>query len=514
MYYRNFNLIYLVCIFFLQEVKWLNHSIAIYDWAWQYGWDNDCGGFIWSDCPSSRFKFNIELVEGLHLSAKLAYTLPDEKRFLNDSERIWQWFFSYDDGYGLMSEKFLVSTGAIPLTCCNATSKQKQCENSKSHDAIYSQGLLLSASAYLYLATGNQTYLKTGLRAFDAVIQNYTSSDGVLLDEVRGFPSYVGECYSKSDPGGDWFSFNGIFMLHLAYFTELLVTNGTMPKATLKMVNSLVQKTSDSAWSRSAVWPPFTQTNACKPGSAPSNKKAIEPKFHWWWREDMKLNPFLPADPDYYFRSSGMGCRTLNGNDTQIWKGQVDSEDKCMTKCDKNVDCSKYDYLIYGYDECNCWIWSYNRSNHICDVRGYERNVGVKRPRGKATCAGKCGSPEPQQLDHGACYCDANCSQHLDCCLDYATHCTGDTPLSCKDQCDKDNVYGQAIPGGGYCWCYEGCNLGYTGGSCCPDFLQQCKSSSLQPCMDGRSQGSALNLFLSHFMISKFPSEEEEEYST
>lgn len=407
-----------------------------------------------------------------------------------------------------MSERFLVSTGAIPLTCCNATSKHNQCENSKSHDGIYSQGLFLSASAYLYLATGNQTYLKTGLRAFDAVVENYTSSSGVLLDEVRGFPTYIVNCYSKSDPGGDWFSFSGIFMLHLGYFTELLVKNGTMPKNTLKEIKSLVQKTSDSAWSKSAVWPPFNQTDACKPGSAPVNKKAREPKFHWWWGENVTFDVVLPADPGYYFHSSGLSCRSMNGNNTQLWKGQVDSEDDCRTKCDKHANCSKYLWLSYEDDPC--WMWSYNRSNHICDVQEYDGGVGVKRPQGQVTCVGKCGSTEPQMLDHGECYCDANCSKHLDCCLDYASHCAVNTPLSCKDQCDKDHVHGQAIAGGGYCWCFKGCNLGYTGGSCCPDYLLQCKSSSLQPCLDGRSQGSAVNLFLSHSMVSKVTSEDEQ----
>lgn len=506
----SFSLYYM--LYNVQDIKWLTHAVDIYDWAWKYGWDGDCGGFVWSTCPGGTYKFNIELVEALHLAAKLAYTLPEDQRFLNDSEKIWQWFFSYDNGYGLMSEKFLVSTGAIPLTCCNATSKHNQCKNSKSHDAIYSQGLLLSASAYLYLATGNQTYLKTGLRAFDAVLENYTSSSGVLLDEVRGFPSYVSGCYTSSDPGGDWFSFSGVFMLHLGYFTELLVKNGSMPAATLKAINTFVQKTSDSAWSKSAVWPPFNQTNACKPGSAPINKKAREPKFHWWWGENVKFDPVLPADPGYYFHTSMLRCRTMNGNDTQIWEGEVASEDVCMIKCDKNVNCSKYLWQLYESDVVgyNCWIWSYNRSNHICDLPNSNWNVGVKRPQGQATCAGKCGSTDPQMLDHGACYCDANCSKHLDCCLDYAAYCTANKSLSCKGQCNQGNVHGQAIPGGGYCWCMPGCNPGYTGGSCCPDYLQQCSSSSLQPCLDSRSQGSALNLFLGHSMVSKLTSETEQ----
>ena len=450
-----------------------------------------------------QYKFNIELLEAMHLGAKLAYTLPDEKRFLNGSERIWQWFFSFDNGYGLMNDKYIVSTGAIPLSCCNATSKKNPCRNSRSHDAIYSQGLLLSASAYLYLATANTTYLKTGLRAIEAVIQNFTTPDGVLIDELRGFPTYITICALNSDPGGDWYSFSGIFMLHLSYFTELLVKNGSMPMETLKAINSLVQKTSDSAWSNSVVWPPFNQTNVCKPGSSPANKKAKEPKFHWWWGGGKNVRATLPSDPGDYFHTSMLRCNTINGNDTQIWEGEVDSEDTCRAKCNKNVNCSKYLWQLYEEDVVgyNCWIWSFNRSNHICSTSNANWNVGVKRPQGKATCAGKCGSTEPQKLDHGECYCDNSCTKHLDCCTDYADHCTANKPLSCKGYCNKPE--GQAIPGGGYCWCMNGCNPGFTGGSCCPDYKVQCYGGSMQPCFDGRTQGSALNLFIAHSVVSK-----------
>ena len=272
---------------------------------------------------------------------------------------------------------------------------------------------------------------------------------------------------------------------------------------TLKAINSFVQKTSDSAWSNSVVWPPFNQTNVCKPGSSPANKKAKEPKFHWWWGGGKNVRATLPSDPGDYFHTSMLRCNTINGNDTQIWEGEVDSEDTCRAKCDKNVNCSKYLWQLYEEDVVgyNCWIWSFNRSNHICSTSNANWNVGVKRPQGKATCAGKCGSTEPQKLDHGECYCDNSCTKHLDCCTDYADHCTANKPLSCKGYCNKPE--GQAIPGGGYCWCMNGCNPGFTGGSCCPDYKVQCYGGSMQPCFDGRTQGSALNLFIAHSVVSK-----------
>ena len=485
----------------LQDEKWLNTSLALYDWAWKYGWDEPCGGFYWSTCPGGTFKFNIEFVEAMHLAAKLAYTMPNETRYLNDSVRLWNWFFSFDDGYGLMSDEFLVSTGAIPFGCCNATSTKKRCHNSRSHDSIYSQGLLLSSAAYLYLSTGNKTYLATGMRAFEAVVANYSTA-GVLRDEPRGFPTYSTVCDAYSDPGGDWYSFSGVFMLHLGYFTELLVKNESMPSDMLAKINSFVQNTSNAAWSKSIVWPPFNKSNACQPGSAPINKKAKYPKFHWWWGQQVDYDSNNPADPGYYFHKSQLRCHTANGNDTQLWEGEVGSEDKCMQKCDRNKNCSKYLWQTYesSVPGTNCWIWSYNRSNHICDLSDYDWNVGIKRPEGYASCAGKCGSTEPQKLDHGVCYCDVNCSKHLDCCFDYAKQCRPNPP-SCKGHCNK--VEAQPLPNGGYCWCFSGCNPGFTGGNCCGDYKKVCDNLSLPTCLDGRSQGSALNLFLGHTAVSQ-----------
>lgn len=483
----------------------MNYSLALYDWAWKYGWEEPCGGFYWSNCPGGTYKYNIEFVQMMHLSAKLAYTLPNETRFLNDSIKLWDWFFSFDNGHGLMSDEFIVSTGAIPLTCCNATSSKNRCYNSKSHDSIYSQGLLLSSAAYLYLSTGNKTYYQTGIRAFEAVVANY-SSNGTLRDEVRGFPSYVSTCAANSDPGGDWYAFNGVFMLHLGYFTELLVKNGSMPSDVLEKITEFVRNTSDSAWSKSALWPPFNKSNVCQPGSEPVNKNGVYPKFHWWWGEKAEYQATSPADPGYFFHKSQLRCHTVSGENTQLWEGQVGSEDSCKQKCDKNANCSKYLWHAYestvsGY---NCWIWSYNRSNHICDMSDSAWNVGIKRPPVSASCEGKCGSAEPQKLGRGMCYCDGNCSKHLDCCLDYVEQCHRKDTITCKGHCNK--VEAQPLLGGGYCWCFAGCDQGIwarSGGGCCGDYYYACQGVTMHTCLDGRTQGSALNLFLGHTAVSR-----------
>lgn len=479
--------------------------MALYDWAWKYGWDDHCGGFYWNTCPSGKYKFNIQLLEAMHFASKLAHTIPNNTRYLADAERLWNWFFSYDNGYGLMTDQYLVSTAAIPFDCCNATSTSNACYNSKSHDSAYSQGLLLSSSAYLYLSTGKRSYIDVGIRAFEAIAENYTTRDGVLKDEMRGFRSpATSTCSVYADPGGDWFSFNGIFMLHLAYFTELLVKNGSMPLDTLKRINNLVQNTSDSAWSKSAVWPPFNKTDVCSPGSAPVNKNESYPKFHWWWIEKTDFDFVTPTDPAKYYTKTQLRCHTLNGNDTQIWEGQVATEAACMNKCDHNINCSKYLWQTYEgeVENYNCWIWDYNRTNHICNQTDSSWNIGIKRPQGNASCAGKCGSNEPQKLEHGVCYCDSNCSKYLDCCKDYAKECRAEQPPTCKGHCNQ--VIPQPVFEGGYCWCTAGCTTAFIGGSsCCADYQHFCDGGTVHPCMDGRTQGSALNLFLSHSIVSK-----------
>lgn len=442
----------------------------------------------------------------MHLSAKLAYMLPNETRFLKNAKRIWDWFFSFNNGHGIVTEQNILATGLVPERCCNATSDSyTRCRNSNVNGTAYNQGIFMSAAAYLYLVTGNKSYIEAAVRVFEAVRANYTVN-GVLRDEPRSYQSYSYACIAGGDPGGDWFSFNGIFMLHLGYFIDVLAKNGSLSADMLKDLNDFVTKTSDSAWKNSASWPPFKATsNGCSPGSTPANKKASYPKFHWWWgTKDVEYQQ-TPPDPRYYFHKFQVRCVSL-GKDTQIWEGKIGSELKCTQKCNTYHNCSKYLYQIERYEVPNydCWLWSYNRSNHICNMSDYYWNIGVLRPTGNASCAGKCGSKEPQPIDQGVCYCDADCAKHLDCCIDYAQVCRPNVQISCKGYCNT--ALAQPIPGGGYCWCDDACNPSFTDnnsdGSCCADYPQQCLKVKMPPCLDARTQGSALNLFLGHVSIT------------
>lgn len=442
-------------------------------------------------------------MEMLHFSSKLAYLFPSNHQYADNAIKIWKWLSSFQNGRGLLNEKNLVSTGLIPELCCNSTARNlhKRCYNSKLEGTSYNQGLFLSATAYLYAFTEDKQYLDMGLTVLDAVLTNYTTSGGMLLDEMRSGRTYDGKCLGGKDPGGDWYSFNGIFMLHLGYFSKVLADKNALPDATSQRIKQFVQRTSDSAWNNSAVWPPFNHVNDACNIDTTLLSTASPPKFHWWWVKEVE-NQVLPPDAGLYLHKTDLRCGTV-GNSTQLWEGSMVNEEACEKRCTRNKNCSKY-LFAYDFGGPHCWLWSYNRSDHICNRSDHNFNVGVKRPIGRASCHGHCGSDEPLKLQHGVCYCDAACTKHLDCCLDYADECVKEEYLSCKGLCD--HVEAQAIEGGGYCWCFHGCNPNFTDnnsmGSCCPDYPQQCLGVKMPACLDARSQGSALNLFLAHTMVS------------
>lgn len=424
---------------------------------------------------------------------------PNNTEYIHNALKVWKWIFSFQNGRGLLTDKNLISTGLLPEECCNSSAKslRKRCYSAKLAGTSYNQGLFLSAAAYLYAFTKDRQYLDAGLVVLDGVLQNYTTAEGVLLDEPRSAQTYEGQCLAGKDPGGDWYSFNGIFMLHLGYFTETLATMKAFSDDKLQEIQQFVQRTSDLAWNKSAVWPPFHNIkDACNSDAV--DPKMTSPKFHWWWTKK-ETQQVMPPDAGLYLHKTGLRCM---GNNTQLWDGAVASEDVCEMKCTRSKRCSKY---LFSTTQYHCWTWSYNRTDHICNNTDRDFNVGVKRPVGHDTsCKAWCGSDKPLKVEPGVCYCDAKCTTHLDCCLDYADECVKQEFLSCKGLCKTAQA--QAIEGGGYCWCLDGCNPQFTDnnsmGSCCPDYPQQCLGVKMPACLDARSQGSALNLFLAHLRIS------------
>ena len=238
---------------------------------------------------------------------------------------------------------------------------------------------------------------------------------------------------------------------------DVLSKNGILPPDISKDIYDLVQKTSDSSWTMPTSWAPFdSSSNGYSPSLDPANKEVTYPKFHWWWWGNVKQQQ-IPPDPRYYFHKFNVHC-VSKGKDTQIWAGKIGTELKCTQKCNTFENCSKDLYSLYSVSapDFDCWLWSYNHSDHTCNQIAQDWNIGIRRPIGNASCVGKCGSKEPQSLDQGVCFCDEECPKHLDCCIDYAQTCHPDVQISCKGNCDE--AIAQPIPGGGYCWCDLSCN--------------------------------------------------------
>ena len=138
-------------------------------------------------------------------------------------------------------------------------------------------------------------------------------------------------------------------MLHLGYFVDLLRENGSLSDDMLDKIAAFVEKTSDSAWTKSAVWPPFDNvTDACNTG--PANSAVKYPKFYWWWGENATAQ-MIPPDPRLYIHKTQLRCYTHNNS--QILEGLFGSEQKCMEKCMRYKNCSKY---LYQTDQ-QCCPW-------------------------------------------------------------------------------------------------------------------------------------------------------------
>ena len=87
-------------------------------------------------------------------------------------------------------------------------------------------------------------------------------------------------------------------MDHLAYFIDQLAANHSILGPTLQNIKNLVQLSSEAAWNRFAVWPPFSASDACNSGLL--NPKVKYPKFHWWWSQNVTIQRTVPPDPRKY----------------------------------------------------------------------------------------------------------------------------------------------------------------------------------------------------------------------
>ena len=278
------------------------------------------------------------------------------------------------------------------------------------------------------------------------------------------------------------------------------------------------------------------------------------PKFRWWWSESSDVLE-TPPDPRLWFVKQDLRCQYA----AALERSQTNSAATCAAHCAATPGCVKWSFnndwswsaQRVRDDEPNCWLFATDNSSDrdagpACGITtasvGF--TTGVRRPANVetgATCAARCeghgaaavdpvsqaplaASRQPsveteeaasvheasQSPDVPACRCDAACARHLDCCLDYVEECAAPEAQlpSCAGRCYEG--LGVPIPGGGYCWCDEGCDNTFTDnnslGSCCADFTWKCLEGAADPlCLDARTQTQALHLFVAHHVLQALP---------
>ena len=399
-----YSLAFLRLFEWTNDTDWLERAAGLQDWAWEYGWDyrsvgngsteaGVCGGFWWNLMPDKRYKDSISIVEVLFSAAKLA-SIPavpsaNRTRFLNNAEKIWSWLFAFDDGRGLLAPNGIMSTGATPEWCCNSkagaafsnfTLPGPKCVNSQIPGMSYNHGLLMSSAALLYNLTKDEDYLNAGLDLLDSAVANLTDAEGAVQDVQRGSRFATAyECSARTDPGSDFFSFKGIFVAHLSYFAETLwKSNALSPDAHTKLL-SMVAKSSNNAWQRSAVFPPFKKiVDVCSYEYSEDHSQNVDdenlldpsvnitfPKFHWWWSAN-NASIETPPDTRIWFTNGEIRCTygvphansntTTNSSKLVMWSGYAKTPDVCRARCSQNTSCVKYLFRSSTSSEaCPCY---------------------------------------------------------------------------------------------------------------------------------------------------------------
>ena len=530
---------------------WRQRAAGLHDWAWKFGWDKrpgvggygQCGGFWWNLLPKFKFKTSISIVEMLHSAVKIASTFPEgsanRTRFTQSAVSIWNWLFEFDEGRGLIADNGIMSTGAVPIMCCNATSAAafgnsttngSKCANSGAPGMSYSHGLLMSSAVLLHNVTGDKDYLITGLRLLDAAVENLTNSEGAVKDAQRGSRQlYSSSCECGSDPGSDFFSFKGIFAAHLAYFTDTLNRSGILSLDAYNKSLSLIKRSSDNAWTRSASWPPFTKSGDICGGylsKKHTSSKANYPKFHWWWSNSTGTIE-TPPDASWWFAMSSIFCSYKESNATNTsspirWSGQVDSADVCQARCVADSQCIKYMFRVYSdtpdYCPCKtcqgkvCWQPQCDYCGTLADNSCPTKNSTGCYTTTAAACT--CTKPKPTKKPHT----NANCwlygpdtggnRTHGNACTqrnsDYtfaAKRPPLPTPLdpatTCRGRCENDSaIYDEILRAQGVnvsswpCRCDAACTRHF---DCCQDYVEHCLPSEGQhPSCSGRCKPTEL----------------------
>lgn len=192
--------------------KYLDQAKFIF-WDMTKGWDNVCkGGLYWH---KRELNYKNAITNGLLLSvaAKLNLREPNDRRYLEWSQKIWQWY----QQSGMINADHLVNDGL-----------DSNCQNNGKTIWTYNQGVLIGGLVDLYRGTKDAKLLEQAELIADASIVKL-ARNGILREP----------CEDNKDCGNDGPQFKGIFMRNLADLYRV------SPKPAYR---EFIEKNAESIW--------------------------------------------------------------------------------------------------------------------------------------------------------------------------------------------------------------------------------------------------------------------------
>ncbi|QFZ25251.1 putative 6-D-mannanase [Clavispora lusitaniae] len=201
---------------------WLYMTQAIFN-TMKNRWDTTtCGGglrwqiFTWN----SGYNYKNSISNGclFHLAARL-YRFTGEKVYLETAEKVWNWM--WDVGFMRDSPEFIIYDGADDT---------ENCTDLTIHKWSYTYGVYLAGCAYLYNATGNETWETGVAQILDA--SSYFFNNSIMTETT---------CAQSNSCNNDQRSFRSLFARCLS------LTAGLMPEHFDQIYNNWIVPSAKAA---------------------------------------------------------------------------------------------------------------------------------------------------------------------------------------------------------------------------------------------------------------------------
>lgn len=182
---------------------WLYMTQAIFN-VMKNRWDDTtCGGglrwqiFTWN----SGYNYKNSISNGclFHLAARL-YRFTGEDIYLETAEKVWNWM--WDVGFMSTKDDFVIYDGADDT---------ENCTDLTMHKWSYTYGVYMSGCAYLYNASGNDTWLDGALDIITA--SSYFFNNSIMTETT---------CALSSSCNNDQRSFRSLFARTLGLTASLM----------------------------------------------------------------------------------------------------------------------------------------------------------------------------------------------------------------------------------------------------------------------------------------------------